>query len=93
VIQVIRIEQERFLSRATRASAAVVLAVAALAGGTSAASASAPIASAACTHATIGGESKCIARGQYCKRHYASQYTRYGLHCTKLDSRGRYHLQ
>jgi len=78
----------------SRAAMAVALVALALSGAApAAASPAAPIASSACTHARIGGESKCIARGQYCKRHLASQYTRYGLHCTKLDSRGRYHLQ
>ena len=46
-----------------------------------------------CTRATIGGQSKCIARGQFCARRYASQYRRYGLFCTKRDVNGRYHLQ
>lgn len=78
----------------TRAATAAVLVAVALSGAAPAgASPAAPVATSACTHATIGGESKCIARGQYCKRHFASQYTRYRLHCTKLDSRGRYHLQ
>ena len=54
-----------------------------------------PIASAACTHATIEGQSKCIARGQFCKRSARAMrdYARYGLHCTKRDVNGRYHLQ
>lgn len=58
----------------------------------STASPSTPIARAACTHATIGGKTKCIARGQFCARRYASQYRRYGLKCTKRDANGRYHL-
>jgi hypothetical protein len=48
---------------------------------------------AACSRATIGGQSKCIARGQYCARAYARDYRRYGLSCTGVDVRGRYHLQ
>jgi hypothetical protein len=52
-----------------------------------------PLASIACKHARIGGKSKCIARGQYCARRYERGYERYGYHCTKRDSRGRYHLQ
>lgn len=48
---------------------------------------------AACKQATIGGQSRCIARGQYCARAHASDYRRYGLSCTKRDARGRYHLQ
>ena len=47
----------------------------------------------ACKSATIGGASKCIARGQFCARAHASQYRRYGLSCTKRDVNGRYHLQ
>jgi hypothetical protein len=52
-----------------------------------------PVASIACKHARIGGQSKCIARGQYCARRYERDYERYGYHCTKRDYRGRYHLQ
>ena len=52
-----------------------------------------PLASIACKHARIGGQSKCIARGQYCARRYERDYERYGYHCTKRDYRGRYHLQ
>ena len=46
-----------------------------------------------CTRATIGGQSKCIARGQYCAHSHASDYRRYGLSCTKRDANGRYHLR
>jgi hypothetical protein len=46
-----------------------------------------------CKQATIGGQSKCIARGQYCARSHASDYRRYGLSCTKRDVNGRYHLR
>jgi hypothetical protein len=48
---------------------------------------------AVCKSATIGGQHKCIARGQYCAVRFASQYRRYGLSCTKRDVNGRYHLQ
>jgi hypothetical protein len=48
---------------------------------------------ATCKSATIGGQHKCIARGQFCAVRYASQYRRYGLSCTKRDVNGRYHLQ
>lgn len=47
----------------------------------------------ACKRATIGGKSKCIARGQFCARAHARDYRRYGLSCTKRDANGRYHLQ
>ncbi len=46
-----------------------------------------------CKQAIIGGQSKCIARGQYCARSHASDYRRYGLSCTKQDVNGRYHLR
>jgi hypothetical protein len=52
-----------------------------------------PVARAACIHAVIGGQSKCIARGQYCARRYQRQYLRYGLSCSRLDANGRYHLR
>ena len=70
---------------------AVGLTGGALAVGSAAAS---PIGHVACTHAVIAGESKCIARGEYCKHTTAAQrsYRRYGLSCSKLDSNGRYHL-
>lgn len=50
-------------------------------------------ASAACTRAKIGGQSKCIGRGQFCARSHRKDYRRYGLSCTKRDRNGRYHLQ
>jgi curli biogenesis system outer membrane secretion channel CsgG len=52
----------------------------------------APVAHTACTQATIGGQSKCIARGQFCARASQRDYLRYGLSCSKLDVNGRYHL-
>jgi hypothetical protein len=52
-----------------------------------------PTASMACVHAVIGGHKKCLARGEYCARRYERQYVRYGFTCTKLDRRGRWHLQ
>ena len=48
---------------------------------------------ATCKSATIGGQHKCIARGQFCAVRYASQYRRYGLSCSKRDPKGRYHLR
>lgn len=51
------------------------------------------LAQSACTRATIGGRTKCIARGQFCARSHARDYRRYGLSCTKRDRNGRYHLQ
>jgi hypothetical protein len=52
-----------------------------------------PVAQIACKKATIGGQSKCIARGQFCARAHARDYRRYGLSCTKRDVNGRYHLE
>jgi hypothetical protein len=52
----------------------------------------APVAHLACKNATIGGQSKCIARGQYCARAHQRDYKRYGFSCSKRDNRGRYHL-
>jgi hypothetical protein len=37
--------------------------------------------SAGYTHARIGGEHKCLRRGQFCARRYDRQYHRYGFHC------------
>lgn len=59
----------------------------------SVASAGSPVAHAACTQARIGGQSKCIGRGQYCSRQNQRDYRRYGFSCSKRDARGRYHLQ
>jgi hypothetical protein len=51
--------------------------------------------SAACVNAKIEGQSKCIQRGQFCKRSARAMrdYRRYGLSCTKRDRNGRYHLE
>lgn len=35
-----------------------------------------PVAQAACKKATIGGQSRCIARGQFCARRYERDYRR-----------------
>lgn len=45
------------------------------------------------THAIIGGEHKCLRRGQYCARSRDRQYHRYGFHCHKRDRNGDYHLE
>jgi hypothetical protein len=52
-----------------------------------------PVAHIACKRAKIGGEPKCIARGQFCARAHARDYRRYGLSCTKRDVNGRCHLE
>lgn len=56
-------------------------------------SASSPTAHASCTQARIAGQSKCIARGQFCKRSAQRDYRRYGFSCSNLDANGRYHLR
>ncbi|WP_028060546.1 hypothetical protein [Candidatus Solirubrobacter pratensis] len=43
-------------------------------------------------HAVIGGQEKCLRRGQFCARSADRQYRRYGYHCIKRDARGNYHL-
>lgn len=57
--------------------------------------ASPPTAHPSCRQARIEGQSKCIARGQFCKRSQQAMrdYRRYGYSCTKRDRNGRYHLQ
>ena len=77
--------------------AVALAATLALVGAAPAASsiAASPTAQASCTRALIAGQSKCIARGQFCKRtpQAMRDYRRYGLSCTKRDVNGRYHLQ
>jgi hypothetical protein len=43
-------------------------------------------------HAVIGGEHKCLRRGQFWAKSRDSEYHRYGYHCHSRDSRGNYHL-
>jgi hypothetical protein len=52
-----------------------------------------PIAHVSCQYAQIQGHTKCIARGQFCKRSAESDYRRHGYTCSKRDRNGRYHLQ
>ncbi len=54
-----------------------------------------PVAQVACKQARIAGQSKCIARGQFCARSAQAMrdYRKYGLSCSKRDVNGRYHLQ
>lgn len=85
-------EDSEMRSRRAAVLAAGCLAVAAAPANTSAISNPGPVAHAACMRATIGGQSRCIARGQYCARRYQRDYRRYGFSCSKRDSRGRYHL-
>jgi hypothetical protein len=34
-------------------------------------------------HAIIGGEHKCLRRGQFCARSYRKQYRKYGFRCVR----------
>jgi hypothetical protein len=54
-----------------------------------------PVAHVACQQARIQGQSKCIARGQFCAHNSRAErdYRRYGFTCSKRDRNGRYHLQ
>jgi hypothetical protein len=47
--------------------------------------------SAGYTHAVIGGAQKCLRRGEFCARRYASQYRRYGYTCAYRN--GYYRLR
>jgi hypothetical protein len=59
---------------------------------TAVAAAAAKPCSAGYKHAVIGGQHKCLRRGQFCARSRDAEYHRYGYHCHKRDSRGNYHL-
>jgi hypothetical protein len=54
----------------------------------------APVAHIACTSAKIAGQSKCIARGQFCAHNARAMkdYAKYGFRCNKQDARGNWHL-
>ena len=49
----------------------------------------------ACVKAKIEGQSRCLQRGQFCRRSARAMrdYRRYGFSCTKRDRNGRYRLQ
>jgi hypothetical protein len=74
-----------------------ILAVAAglIAAAPAAATAADPVAHVACKQARIQGQSKCIARGQFCAHNSRAErdYRRYGFTCSKRDARGNWHLQ
>jgi hypothetical protein len=73
-------------------AAGLAVGLALIAAAPAASPASAPVAHSSCTYARIDGQSKCIARGQFCKRSAQRDYRRYGFSCSKLDRNGRYHL-
>jgi hypothetical protein len=37
-------------------------------------------------HAVIGGQEKCLRRGQYCASRYRKQYPRYGFKCVPTST-------
>src|ERR1700753_4214912 len=87
--------KNRLRGFAVATATSVALLTAAVPGG---ASAKAPVratAAKACSSgyvsARIGGEQKCLRRGEYCARGYASQYHRYGYNCVALS--GASHLE
>jgi hypothetical protein len=68
-----------------------LLAAAALAGSALVPTASAKTCSAAFTHATIGGEQKCLHAGEYCSHAEGQQYRRYHFKCVRVN--GVYRLE
>lgn len=78
-----------------KAAVALVATIALVGTAPAATSASEPVAHASCKYAKIDGQTKCIGRGQFCKRTARAMrdYRKYGLSCTKRDRNGRYHLQ
>jgi hypothetical protein len=54
--------------------------------------ASAKTCSSGYTHAVIGGQHKCLRRGQFCARSRDREYHRYSYHCHSRDAQGNYHL-
>lgn len=83
--------------RVRLATAAAILGLA-FVGGLPADAPARPVATAAKTcrsgyaHAVIGGQEKCLHRGEYCAHRYQRQYKRDGFNCTHRDGQGRYHL-
>jgi hypothetical protein len=74
--------------------AALALAAAAPAGQAAASPAGLVTVHAACRNATIEGDRRCIAAGQFCRHRRSANrdYHRYGYHCGKRDRNGNYHL-
>jgi hypothetical protein len=62
-------------------------------GGVAQASQPAALSAAQCsssyTHASIGGASKCLRRGEYCAVRYMTTYRRYGFTCSGSPARLR----
>lgn len=51
-----------------------------------------PQAAAACKKAKVGGQTKCLGRGQFCAPRYQSDYRRAGFRCAS-DGKGRNRLK
>jgi hypothetical protein len=45
------------------------------------------------THAVIGGQQKCLRRGEFCSYKERNQYHRYGFNCVLLRPSNTYHLE
>lgn len=73
-------------------AAAAAIALGAGAAPSAVAAPGAPQAQIACKQAKIGGQSRCIAAGQFCARRHERDYNRYGYSCSKRDRRGNWHL-
>jgi hypothetical protein len=79
---------------------AVMLAATALAGGAATNGSAAPtvaITAKTCghgyVHGVIGGQQKCLRRGEFCSHRYGNQYHRYGFNCVLLRPSDTYHLE
>ena len=78
---------------------AAMLAAVAVGGAAAAPGAAAPVATSAktCghgyTHAVIGGQQKCLRRGEFCSYSERNQYHRYGFNCVLLKPSDTYHLE
>jgi hypothetical protein len=65
-----------------------ILAAAAVGGGLAAVpgAASAKTCSSGYVHGVIGGEQKCLRRGEFCAHSYANEYHSYGFNCVRKGS-------
>jgi hypothetical protein len=80
-------------SRVFITAAVTLAATGAFGGGIASAAPAEQTALTACTRAKIGGQSKCIAAGQFCAKVYGRDYRRYGYTCNNRDRNGRWHLR
>ena len=76
-----------------------VLAAMAIAGTSAVPATASPVATIAktCSHGyvrgVIGGQQKCLRRGEFCSYTERSQYHRYGFNCVLLKPSNTYHLE